>query len=164
MWKSDTLRAYTCQPRYQQQLLSQCHDLANAIVEFIASFNFVKAVNWGHKLTRLQEQIIEPAARLSRNMSCGIEQYRWEWYEDKWTSSDGLVRKRDIREFTIMDALTHNKVPRRKFAEHADDAKIGVLLLVIYPALFRCGTGEQNDIIIEKALILIRLETNQNQG
>lgn len=57
-----------------------------------------------------------------------------------------------------MDARTHNKIPKTKFTHLPGHAKIGDLLLVIYPALFRVGREGQDDVLIEKATILIRVQ------
>ena len=56
---------------------------------------------------------------------------------------------------TLIDVLTHQKIRGSKFTDLPDDAKIGNILLVMYPALFRCGKDGQNEIQIEKAVILI---------
>ena len=50
---------------------------------------------------------------------------------------------------TLIDVLTHQKIRESKFADLPDDAKIGNILLVMYPALFRCGKDGQNEIQIE---------------
>lgn len=101
------------------------------------------------------EQIVKPAVDLSTKMSCAPEQYRWNWYIDSKWYFDGIVRKRDMTKHTLIDVLTHQKIRESKFADLPDDAKIGNILLVMYPALFRCGKDGQNEIQIEKAVILI---------
>jgi hypothetical protein len=163
LWKSDLLRAYASQPRYREQLTTRCGGVTKTTVDFMVGFIFTEETDWAHKFNRYREQIIEPAAELSLKMSCSTKQYRWEWYEGNEWFSDGLVRKRDIEHFTIVDARTHNRIPRDKFTEFSDDATIGDLLLVVYPALFRCGKDVQKDILIEKAVIIIRLNEPRQQ-
>lgn len=101
------------------------------------------------------EQIVKPAVDLSTRMSCAPEQYRWNWYIDSKWYFDGIVNKRDMGKFTLIDVLTHQKIRESKFANLPDDAKIGNILVVMYPALFRYGKDGHNDIQIENAVILI---------
>ncbi|KAL1969790.1 hypothetical protein VTN77DRAFT_7299 [Rasamsonia byssochlamydoides] len=163
VWKSDTLRAYTSQPHYQEQLTTHCNHLTDEIWTLLTNFQFTKGLDWEHKFQRLREQIIGQAAELSSKMSCSIEKYRCEWYQDSEPCFNGLIRKRDIKKFTVMDALTHNKVSNARFTAFPDDAEIGHLLLVMYHALFRCGREGQNDILIQKAVILVRIDIDESR-
>lgn len=53
-----------------------------------------------------------------------------------------------------------------KFEALPDDAKLGNLLMVMYPALFRRGKKGEMDIQIQKAVILVHVtvdeDTNSN--
>lgn len=154
-WKSDTLRAYANHAFDQDQVHKECNLTAGRICKYAKQFNFKSFVLWWPKRDRLLEQIVKPAVDLSIKMSCAPEQYRWNWYIDSKWYFDGVVSKRDLGKFTLIDVLTHQKIRESKFANLPDDAKIGSILLVMYPALFRCGKDGQNDIQIEKAVILI---------
>lgn len=112
------------------------------------------------KFDRFMEQIAKPAAELAVKMSCSPEQYHWDWYVDSEWYTKAVVRKSDMSNFTIVDALTHQNIRIAKFKDLPDDTKIGDLLLVMYPALFRCGKKGERNIQIEKAVILIRVNGN----
>lgn len=155
-WKSDTLQAFMTCKIDRDHVHRECNQVAAVTCGHLKSFAFKKPVIWHPKTGRLMEQIVKPAVDLSTRMSCAPEQYRWNWYiESKW-HLDGIVSKRDMGKFTLIDVLTHQKIRESKFASLPDDAKIGNILLVMYPALFRCGKDGQDDIQIEKAVILIQ--------
>lgn len=112
------------------------------------------------KFNRFMEQIAKPAAGLAIKMSCSPEQYYWDWYIGSEWYAKAVVRKSDMSNFIIVDALTHQNIRIAKFKDLPDGAKIGDLLLVMYPALFRCGKKSERNIQIEKAVILIRVNSN----
>ena len=82
-------------------------------------------------------------------------QYRWEWY-GKAFFFQGLVRKQDLKQFVVQDARTHNRITVANLETMPDETPIGELLVIIFPALFRCTDNGNEDIQIEKAVILIR--------
>ncbi|KAI9924975.1 hypothetical protein MW887_006382 [Aspergillus wentii] len=96
-------------------------------------------------------------------MHCSTEMYIWEWYIDAEWYSHGVIRKHDMERFIVMDAHTHNKVPSSKFASLPDNAKIGKLFMVFYPALYRHGREGRRNIRITKAVILIRVKDRSHQ-
>ena len=154
-WKSDTLQAYITCGLDQDQVHKECSRVAATTCTCLSNFTFKEPVTWNPKTDRLMEQIVKPAVDLSTRMSGAPEQYRWNWYIDSKWYFDGIVSKHDMGKFTLIDVLTHQKIRESKFANLPDDAKIGNILVVMYPALFRCGKDGQNDIQIEKAVILI---------
>lgn len=157
-WKSDTLRTYTSRQGYGDQLCTSCTQLTEYICEYLdKEFSFVGPIDWTRKAERFMVEIAKPAAELAVKMSCTPDRYHWNWYFDSELYIKGVVRKREMGNFTIVDALTHQKVRPKKFKDMPDHAKIGDLLLVMYPALFRCGKEGKKDIQIEKAVILIRV-------
>lgn len=156
LWKSDTLRAYVSSEEYQAKFPQFCKEIATELCKEICNFGFKDSVYWEHTYSRFLEQIGTPAADLAIKMSCSPDSYRWEWYINSNWYSAGTVSKSDLERFIILDAVTHQKIQTSRFDNLANNAKIGDLLGVIYPALFRCGTEGQSKVQIEKAVILIR--------
>lgn len=117
--------------------------------------------NWGHKLVRFEEQIANPASQLATKMSSAPEQYRWEWYEHINGKPNIVIRKWGLEALTVLDIETHNKISTTKYRELPNDRKIGGLLFVMYPELFRHGREEKKDILIEKAVVVVH--TNDQQ-
>lgn len=120
-------------------------------------FSSAGLINWRCKANRFMEDIAKPAAAfcscnelLPWHISLGLV-LDCEWY------NKGIVRKRDMTHFAIMDGLTHQSIRQTKFKGLPDRAKIGNLLLVMHPALFWCGKEGERDAQIEKAPILIRV-------
>lgn len=134
-----------------------CLQVTSDIRTTLDEFSFVEPVDWARKSDRFMEQIAKPAAELAVKMSCSPERYYWNWYDDSEWYTRGVVSKRDMSNFTIMDVSTHQNIRTAKFRDLPDDAKIGDLLLVMYPALFRCGKKGDKKTQIEKAIILIRV-------
>lgn len=138
-----------------------CSQISYDICYILRALQFAAPSNWEHKLAKCEEQIANPAAELAILMRCSPEEYRWEWYEDiKWDSPT-VVRKGDLTRFIILDIQTHNKISVEKLSELPDDAEIGNLVLVMHPALFRCGRDGQKDIIIAKPVIAIHAQDRQ---
>lgn len=154
LWMSDTLRAYNA---FQGQGHEhQAHkEVTKSICALLCKLPFKEPIDWERKCARFTEQIVKPAAGLSLIMSCSSEQYQWEWYFNSRWYYKAVVSKCEMNNFTIMDALTHQIIRTMTFENLPDNAKIGGLLLVISPALFRYEKLEKKVIQIEKAVILI---------
>ncbi|KAI9037959.1 uncharacterized protein KD926_011391 [Aspergillus affinis] len=132
LWRSDTIRAYVSGQQHHIHV-KKCSELTARLREIFDSFNFKSDFDRNRKLSRLEEQIKTPAANLAISLSCSPES------------------------FNIMDIATHNKISKRKNNDVRESEKIVKLLLVMFPALYRRGRGDEPDILIEKATILIHV-------
>ena len=105
--------------------------------------------------------MIQTAAQLALEMARSPQQYHWEWYEDSEWYSRGIAIKQDLERFTVLDIQRHGKIQSGKFADLPADKKIGDLLFVMYPSLFRREKEGQADIQLEKAVIVIRVNQEE---
>ncbi|KAK6812705.1 hypothetical protein RU639_011502 [Aspergillus parasiticus] len=134
LWRSDTVRAYATTQVYKDKIVQHCSGLADYLRGFFGCFSFEETFDWDQKFRRLEEQILPQIAALALKLNCSPERYCWEWYPDtNWTQP-----------------IT------ARFANMQDDAPVGVVLLILYPALFRLVPGSQNDILIQKAVVVIQ--------
>ncbi|PIG87210.1 hypothetical protein AARAC_004201 [Aspergillus arachidicola] len=134
LWRSDTVRAYVTTQAYKDKIVQHCSGLADYLRGFFGCFSFEETFDWDQKFRRLEEQILPQIAALALKLRCSPERYCWEWYPDTdWTQP-----------------IT------ARFANMQDDAPVGVVLLILYPALFRLVPGSQNDILIQKAVVVIQ--------
>lgn len=136
---SQTLFELVSFEQYQARFPQFCKELCN--------FKFKDAVYWEHICSRFLEQIVTPTADLGVKMSCSPDSYRWEWY----INSDGTQLELPARmiskdSLTILNVVTHQNIRTSRFDNLANNAKIGDLLGVIYPALFRCRKEGQSEV------------------
>ncbi|PYH94593.1 hypothetical protein BO71DRAFT_475639 [Aspergillus ellipticus CBS 707.79] len=157
-WRSDTFKAYTSCERYQRSVHRVCSSMFDELRVFLERFEFEQKFNWDNKFAGLEAEILRPAADFGTKLSCLPNRYRWEWYEDSDTRfPHRLVRKFHLGVYTVQDSQTHNKPLIPNLDSLGDKVVIGRLLVIIYPALFHCDETGGDDILIEKALILIHV-------
>lgn len=89
-------------------------------------------------------------------MSCSPESYRWDWYDQ--ASRSNRVLKEHLDLVVAMDAQTHNKISRKVLDRFSERQELGTLLLVIFPALYRRGRKREQDVLINRATVLIRVD------
>ncbi|GKZ72045.1 hypothetical protein AnigIFM50267_008097 [Aspergillus niger] len=154
-WRTNTNRAYVACQRYEKGVKEEFKDINNDLHDLFWWFNFEHHVNWNSKMERLAADILKPAASLATKMSSSPSEYRWEWY-GKAYFSQGVVRKQHMEQFIVQDARTHNRISIANIESLPAETAIGELLVIVFPALFRCADGGHEDIQIEKAVILIR--------
>ena len=154
LWRSDTIRAYISGQQQQDYVQVKCSKLKAKLRELFGFFDF----DVNHKFSGLEEQILIPAAELAIEMSCTPEKYQWLWCLNRFPGC--IVRKRHLDCFNIMDVATHNKISKNKYNHVRETEEIGKLLLVMFPALYRRGRKGKHDILIEKATILIRVNSD----
>ena len=121
-------------------------------------FQFPSSSNWDHYRARFDEQIAKPAAELAIKLRCSPERYSWQWYEHRNRHAYPPVYKKNMERCNITDIQTHHRISTEKLRGLPDEAKIGKLLFVMYPGLFRCGKDGCKDIQIEKAAIVIQCQ------
>ncbi|GMF76083.1 unnamed protein product [Aspergillus oryzae] len=158
LWRSDTVRAYATTQAYKDKIVQHCSGLAGYLRGFFGCFSFEEPFDWDQKLRRLEKQILPQIAALALKLSCSPERYYWEWYPDLDWTQPIVFHKRNLSNFITMDAHTHHTLNPQtaRFANMQDNAPIGVVLLILYPALFRLVPGSQNDILIQKAVVVIQ--------
>ncbi|KJK64424.1 hypothetical protein P875_00138163 [Aspergillus parasiticus SU-1] len=158
LWRSDTVRAYATTQVYKDKIVQHCSGLADYLRGFFGCFSFEETFDWDQKFRRLEEQILPQIAALALKLNCSPERYCWEWYPDTNWTQPIVFCKRDLSHFITMDAHTHHTLNPQtaRFANMQDDAPVGVVLLILYPALFRLVPGSQNDILIQKAVVVIQ--------
>ncbi|GMG11697.1 unnamed protein product [Aspergillus oryzae] len=158
LWRSDTVRAYATTQAYKDKIVQHCSGLAGYLRGFFGCFSFEEPFDWDQKLRRLEKQILPQIAALALKLSCSPERYYWEWYPDLDWTQPIVFHKRNLSNFITMDAHTHHTLNPQtaRFANMQDNAPIGVVLLILHPALFRLVPGSQNDILIQKAVVVIQ--------
>ncbi|KAI2829760.1 hypothetical protein CBS147320_1284 [Aspergillus niger] len=139
-WRTNTIRAYVACQRHEKGVNEEFKAIINDLHNLFC---------W------LAADILKPAASLATKMSSSPSEYRWEWY-GKAYFSQGVVRKQHMELFIVQDARTHTRIPIANIESLPAETPIGELLVIVFPALFRCADGGHEDIPIEKAVILIR--------
>ncbi|KAB8240376.1 hypothetical protein BDV35DRAFT_401974 [Aspergillus flavus] len=158
MLEPKKVRAYATTQAYKDKIVQHCSGLAGYLRGFFGCFSFEEPFDWDQKLRRLEKQILPQIAALALKLSCSPERYYWEWYPDLDWTQPIVFHKRNLSNFITMDAHTHHTLNPQtaRFANMQDNAPIGVVLLILYPALFRLVPGSQNDILIQKAVVVIQ--------
>ncbi|TPR09871.1 hypothetical protein CAN33_0053635 [Aspergillus niger] len=155
LWRTNTIRAYVACQRYEKGVNKEFKDIIDDLHNLFWWFDFENHVNWNSKMERLAADILKPAASLATKMSSSPSEYRWEWY-GKAYFPQRVVCKYHLEQFIVQDARTHNRIPIANIESLPAETPIGELLVIVFPALFRCADGGHEDIQIEKAVILIR--------
>ncbi|PWY70035.1 hypothetical protein BO83DRAFT_400051 [Aspergillus eucalypticola CBS 122712] len=153
------IEAYVASQRYQKGVDNECFEIIADLDDFFWWIDFECDVKWDSKMANLSTDILEPAVSLATKMSCSPAQYRWKWHGEAYFPQR-VVRKYHLKQFTVQDARTHNRITVANLETMPDETPIGELLVIIFPALFRCTDNGNEDIQIEKAVILIR--TNED--
>lgn len=155
LWKTNTIRAYVACQRYERGVNEEYNGIIDKLYNLFTCFDFEHHVNWNNKMERLRDDILEPAASLATKMSSSPSRYRWEWYHEAHFPQR-VVRKYHLELFIVQDARTHNRIPIANVETLPDETAIGELLVIVFPALFRCADSGHEEIQIEKAVILVR--------
>ncbi|PYH72113.1 uncharacterized protein BO88DRAFT_476564 [Aspergillus vadensis CBS 113365] len=155
LWKTNTIRAYVACQRYERGVNEKYNGIIDDLDNLFTRFDFEHHVNWNNKMERLRDDILEPAASLATKMSSSPSRYRWDWFHEAHFPQR-VVRKYHLERFIVQDARTHNRITVANLETMPDETPIGELLVIIFPALFRCTDNGNEDNQIEKAVILIR--------
>ncbi|KAE8372051.1 hypothetical protein BDV26DRAFT_302265 [Aspergillus bertholletiae] len=141
MLKPKKVRAYTGTQLYKDMANQDCTPLADYLRGFFNCFHFEETFDWRQKFRRLEQQTLPQIAALVLKLARSHEKYQCA-----------------LNQFILMDAHTHHLLNPKaaKFANMQDDAPIGVVLLVLYPALFRVDSQTQNSILIQQAVAVMQ--------
>ncbi|KAE8155660.1 hypothetical protein BDV40DRAFT_294163 [Aspergillus tamarii] len=134
-------RACTATQVYNDKIIQCCFGLAEYLRGLFSYFSCEETVDLDQKLGRLEQQILPQIAVLALRMKCSPEQYWWDGDRDfDWTQP----------------IIVYKSYLTARFANMQDDVPIGVALLGLYSALFRSVPGTQNDVLIQKAAVVIQ--------
>ncbi|PYH39271.1 uncharacterized protein BO87DRAFT_392920 [Aspergillus neoniger CBS 115656] len=142
------MEAYVASQSYQKGVDSvdnECSKIIADLDDFFWWIDFECDVNWDSKMASLSTDILKPAVSLATKMSCAPAQYRWKWYGEAYFPQR-VVRKYHLKQFTVQDARTHNRISLANLALLDDETPLGELLVIIFPALFRRGTHRISDV------------------
>ncbi|KAF9886680.1 hypothetical protein FE257_011194 [Aspergillus nanangensis] len=153
-WKADAANAYMSREGYHKAVADTIEKLHQRMLAFLLCFNFEKEFDLQDKLQVFKEDIIDPAAKLAISMSSTINHYRWEWY-DGYPGCN--VWKHDLKRVELLDVSTHQKIPERRFAGLSDKHLIARYLFTMFPAIFRRGGEGQEEVKVQKAVVVVHL-------
>ncbi|RDH34380.1 hypothetical protein BDQ94DRAFT_169338 [Aspergillus welwitschiae] len=156
IWKWSTRRAYVACQRYEKRMNEECINIIDDLHNLFSWFDFGGQVNWANKMARFIEDILKPVVGLVTQISNSSAYYGWQWYGEAFFP-ERVVRKYHLEQFIVQDSRTHHRIRVANFESLPDETPVGELLIVIFPALFRCANNGHEHLLLEKAVILTRV-------
>lgn len=109
-------------------------------------------------LHRLGKEIVIPAIELAQNIQLTLGRYYFYPRTDLIPTTERRLTLEHISEHSLIDISTRRTLKEGSPVIAGDDGTIGEKLFVLEPGLLRRGRGENPDVLMRKAVYLVRLD------
>lgn len=115
----------------------------------------------------LYEQVIVPAVQVSTSIRLSPIDYRVASRMPKPPDQSKTMFINELQKCEMMDIITHKMIRPDSILKIAENGRIGQQMLVVQPALLRASKGHNDNFVLCKPLVLVRLDepmARRNKG
>ena len=157
-WRSDCLASIAAQPFYARVQTIAISSITESMRTVLCA-EFPVLVCLDESWTRLQENIVGPAAKLATNMRLAPVWYFQPPMSDIPINRDG-IQKTDLADDVFKDVSTRKMLGECNLSALNDNDQINEWMMQVEPRLIRKGGDGTVEILVRKGVIALKLKAS----